>query len=42
MPTELDDATRATLAGLDQALKASGSPLRRRYEQLVAAEDPGA
>ena len=39
MPSELDDATRAQLAELDDALRASGSPLRRLYEELLAESD---
>ncbi len=42
MPTELDDAARETLAGLDEALRATGSPLRQTYEELLARAESDA
>ncbi len=42
MPVDLDDSARRSLAELDAALKASGSPLRRLYEELLSTEEPKA
>lgn len=42
MPTELDEAARERLAGLDEVLRAAGSPLRRAYEELLASEESDA
>jgi molecular chaperone DnaJ len=42
MPTQLDEATRATIADLDRTLRAASSELRTAYEALLSQEEPQA